>query len=104
MNDIKPYMPIGKATLLAVGKLTGFSVDELKGEGRNQPLVHARWAVAYLLRKRGWTARRIGLLLGGRDHTTILHAIDRCTNRKDVMALVEAVSEEMTADLPTGVV
>lgn len=104
MNAIQPYMPIGKATLLAVSKLTGFSVDELKGEGRNQPLVHARWAVAYLLRKRGWTARRIGILLGNRDHTTILHALNRCTYRKDVMALVEAVSGAMTADLPARVV
>lgn len=95
MADIQTYNPIGKATLLAVSQLSGFTVDELKGEGRKMPLVHARWAVVHLLSKRGWSAGKIGRLLGGRDHTTILHALDHGTYRKEVMALVEACHESV---------
>lgn len=55
-------------------RLFGFTRSEIRSDRRNRALVFARQFVMY------WTARltrlslpQIGRLMGGRDHTTILH-------------------------------
>lgn len=59
--------------------LFGVTPDELCGPSRERRIAYARFAVAWALRKhdpsRSFAA--IGAMLGGRNHTTILHAIER---------------------------
>jgi chromosomal replication initiation ATPase DnaA len=50
------------------------SYGELIGEGRSRHLVEARVVVVAVLRERGWSFPRIGKLIGGRDHSTIIWA------------------------------
>jgi chromosomal replication initiation ATPase DnaA len=40
-------------------------------------LAQARWAVMVTLRNRGWPLTRIGHVLGGRDHSTVLSGLAR---------------------------
>lgn len=50
----------------------------LKGPKRNASLVRARQITMYLLKKElGLTLVDIGNILGGRDHTTIMHGVDK---------------------------
>ncbi|MBP9716408.1 MAG: chromosomal replication initiator protein DnaA [Candidatus Levybacteria bacterium] len=51
---------------------------QLKGTKRDAKLVRARQACMYVLKKEsGLTFSEIGNLLGGRDHTTIMHGVDK---------------------------
>lgn len=51
---------------------------QLKGTKRDAKLVRARQACMYVLKKEsGLTFSEIGNLLGGRDHTTIMHGVEK---------------------------
>lgn len=50
---------------------------QLKGVYRNAHLVRPRHISMFLLREAGFTLVEIGNLLGGRDHTTVLHGIEK---------------------------
>ena len=53
----------------------GISYTELKSHRRNRELAFARQAICYwLCRRTEMSLPQIGRLLGGRDHTSILHA------------------------------
>ncbi|MEX1061890.1 MAG: chromosomal replication initiator protein DnaA [Patescibacteria group bacterium] len=56
----------------------GVSVEEIKSAKRSKELVLPRQVAAYLLRNLAQLSlSQIGDLLGGRDHTTILHAVQK---------------------------
>lgn len=53
---------------------------QLKGKKRDASLVRPRHVCMYLLKEEGGlTFSDIGNLLGGRDHTTVMHAVDKIT-------------------------
>lgn len=57
---------------------------QLKGPKRDASLVKARQICMYLLyRELGLTYVEIGNLLGGRDHTTIMHGVDKIAKNVD---------------------
>jgi len=65
-----------------VGARYGVSVEDIEGKRRFRMLVHARQEVAWRLYSarhpsgvRRFSMPQIGAWLGGRNHTTILHAI-----------------------------
>lgn len=53
---------------------------QLKGPKRTASLVRARQVAMYLIHKElGVTLVEIGNLIGGRDHTTVMHGVDKIT-------------------------
>lgn len=50
---------------------------QLKGSKRDASLVKARHICMYLLKELGLTLVDIGNLLGGRDHTTVMHGVEK---------------------------
>lgn len=51
------------------------SKEQIKSKTRKREVVNARRVVAYLGYKyTNWTLAKIGLELGGRDHSTVIHA------------------------------
>lgn len=67
-----------EAILQAVADFYGLSVDALTGTSRLQEIVRPRQVACYLLRQEaGVSLTQIGQWLGGRDHTTVLHACER---------------------------
>lgn len=54
------------------------TVEELKGKSRKQAFVYARHISAYFLREKCKRAslNDIGLAIGDRDHSTIIHSIE----------------------------
>ena len=89
-------VPLTSADVLrAVACVTGYSVDELRGDRRFRDLVRARQVVCWMARTRlGLSFPQIGHRIG-RDHTTVLHAaclIDRLLAEGDerVAQIVDA--------------
>ncbi len=61
----------------------GFSEVELKGRKRTQKLALARQTSMYLIRTiLNLSLAEIGEFFGGKDHSTVIHAIDKITNLK----------------------
>jgi hypothetical protein len=59
----------------SICRARGVTVEEVNGRCRFHPFVAARGEIAHKLRSRGMSLPQIGVILGGRDHTTILHML-----------------------------
>jgi chromosomal replication initiation ATPase DnaA len=57
-----------------------FGAHGLKQRTRNRELVDLRKIYCILAQKAGYSLREIGLFLNGRDHTTIIHNIEKGMN------------------------
>lgn len=67
--------------LNATSELFGFSVDDLCGPSRRRPLVAARQVSMYVFRElTDFSYPAIAKEFGGRDHTTVIHAVEKITN------------------------
>ena len=56
----------------------GFDVEALHGKNRQRPLVQARQTAMYVFRElTDLSYPAIARLFGGRDHTTVIHAVDK---------------------------
>lgn len=75
--------------LSAVASATGIPASEILGRSHRWPVADARHVLAYALRERGWSYPRIGAALG-RDHTTIMHAVDKVRWRAGLRAQADA--------------
>ncbi|MGA8724210.1 MAG: chromosomal replication initiator protein DnaA [Acidimicrobiales bacterium] len=64
--------------LEATSEAFGFAEDELRGPNRRRPLVTARQVSMYVFRElTDFSYPAIGREFGGRDHTTVMHAVDK---------------------------
>lgn len=61
----------------------GVTVGDIKGQTRRAIVVTARRVICKILRDRGISLPVIGKLLGGRDHSTIMHAVSQFDNQAD---------------------
>ena len=64
--------------LQEIANILGFSVEALRGRSRQRPLVSARQTAMYVFRElTDLSYPSIARLFGGRDHTTVIHAVDK---------------------------
>lgn len=64
--------------LSEVARYFGIEESDLRGPGRSQAIARPRQIAMYLIREEtGESLPQIGALLGGRDHTTVLHGCER---------------------------
>ena len=84
-----------KLVLDETAKKYGFSVDDLCGRSRRSPLVLARQIGMYVLRElTDYSYPRIAEEFGGRDHTTVMHAVDKIkTMMAEKRVILEQVNE-----------
>jgi len=78
----------------------GFAVEEVTGKSRRQPLVRCRQVAMYLCRElTDLSLPKIGAQFGGRDHTTVMHSIDKVTSLlqtdREVFDKVTHLSQEL---------
>ncbi len=83
-EDALAYLTPGQGkltleTILVVGAdYFGISLAELTGRGRNARLALQRQILMYVMREEtGASLPQIGQILGGRDHTTIIHGCEK---------------------------
>ena len=76
-----------QAVIDAVSSYLSISEDAIKGRRRDKQTALARQITMYLLRdESNLSLSAIGRVLGGKDHTTVLHACQRITNQLPVDA------------------
>src|SRR5512133_447976 len=76
------------------------SVEALLGRDRSQKIAEPRQVAMYLLRSEtNASLPQIGAVLGGRDHTTVMYAIEKITNdiktRDDMKRKVGRIKEQL---------
>jgi chromosomal replication initiator protein len=88
---------------VAVADYYGVPMDALKGQKRDKAIVMPRQIAMFLMREEtDVSLLRIGAELGGRDHSTVLHACDKITRESavndELRREIAAVRELIYAD------
>jgi chromosomal replication initiator protein len=90
-----PRQVTPKVILDATAEMFGFPVDELCGTSRRRPLVTARQVGMYVFRElTDFSYPAIAREFGGRDHTTVIHAVDKISGlMKERRQIYDQVTE-----------
>ena len=85
--------------LIEISDHLGFDVEAMKGKSRQRPLVLARQTAMYVFRElTDLSYPAIARLFGGRDHTTVIHAVDKTkrmmSERKQVFEQVNELVQK----------
>ena len=84
----------------ATAEAYGLTVAEVVGASRKQPLAQCRQVAMYLCRDlTNLSLPRIGEVFGGRDHTTVMYAIDRVRKIMETEREVYDRVQELSANL-----
>ena len=74
----QPRVVTPELILDETAKMFGFTVEDLCGKSRRRPLVIARQIGMYVFRElTDFSYPRIAEQFGGRDHTTVIHAVEK---------------------------
>ena len=95
LSGNEPRPVTAKAILNATAEMFGFSIVDLTGQSRRRPLVTARQVGMYVFRElTDFSYPMIGREFGDRDHTTVIHAVEKITEQmKERRAIYDQVSE-----------
>ena len=59
----------------AIAKAHCFTLEDILGPRKFKHLVEVRRKCIVMLREKGYSTTEIGRIMGGRDHSTIVHAL-----------------------------
>ncbi len=95
LNPPTHTLPTPDMLLTLVARYFGLDAHTLRGSSRKKQIVHARQVTMYLLRHEVQISLpKIGELLGGRDHSTVRHGVDRISSELRLdMDLAREVSD-----------
>ena len=95
INSNQPLPVTPEVILSKTSEMYGFSIDELIGGSRRRPLVTARQIAMYIFRElTELSYPAIAKEFGGRDHTTVIHAVDKISQ---LMAERREIYDQVTA-------
>ena len=78
LSDNQPRAVTAASILEATSKMFNFPIEELQGKSRRRPLVIARQIGMYVCREMtDLSYPAIAREYGGRDHTTVIHAVEK---------------------------
>ena len=78
LRESTPRPRTDEELLAEIAGILGFDVAALKGKSRQRPLVTARQIAMYVFRdSTDLSYPSIARLFGGRDHTTVIHAVEK---------------------------
>ena len=78
LGDRQPRPITPQVILEATAEMFDFTIEELKGKSRRRPLVTARQIAMYVFRElTDLSYPAIAREFGGRDHTTVIHAVEK---------------------------
>ncbi len=91
----RPRQITPKVIMDAVATTFGFTVEELCGTSRRRPLVNARQIGMYVFRElTEFSYPAIAREFGGRDHTTVIHAVEKVSGlMKERRQIYDQVTE-----------
>jgi len=102
MSDTSRKQRTDTEMLAEIATILGFTVEALRGKSRQRPLVTARQIAMYVFRDlTDLSYPAIARLFGGRDHTTVIHAVEKIqrlmSERKQIFDQVNAVVQRLNA-------
>jgi len=102
LREAAPKTRTDEQMLEEMATVLGFDVVALKGKSRQRPLVTARQIAMYVFRDQTELSYpAIARLFGGRDHTTVIHAVEKIqrlmSERKDIYDQVNVLVARLTA-------
>jgi chromosomal replication initiator protein len=78
LSDSQPRPITPDLILQKTSEMFGFSIEEIRGKSRRRPLVTARQVGMYVFREQtDLSYPAIAREFGGRDHTTVIHAVEK---------------------------
>jgi chromosomal replication initiator protein len=81
LTTARPTPADPQAILKAVSTYFNLTLAQLSGKSRAKPIAEGRHVAMFLLREDCELAlKQIGLLLGHRDHSTVIHGVQKITN------------------------
>jgi chromosomal replication initiator protein len=81
----------------------GFSIEAICGPSRTRPLVTARQVAMYLVRNlTDYSYPAIARVFGGRDHTTVIHAVDKIEGQMQQRRQIYEQVTELTQQVRAG--
>ncbi|HJX45469.1 MAG TPA: helix-turn-helix domain-containing protein, partial [Geodermatophilus sp.] len=84
--------------MAATAEYFSVTMEELQGANRSRTLVNARQIAMYLCRElTELSLPRIGASFGGKDHTTVMHAVKKITNLMSERRATYTQVTELTA-------
>ena len=92
------YIPTPESIIEYIAKYFGLESEVLRGQGRGRDIVNARQIAMYLIRRMtNLSLNDIGKAFGDRDHTTVLHSLDKVEKQmRSDPAFAETVKEITT--------
>lgn len=89
------------AIIKCTGKYYSYSLEDFQSKSRNKQLVMVRQIVMFFMKKlTDKSLRDIGMYLGGRDHSTVMHAIDKIEKQLQVdqefVQTLKRIEDEIT--------
>lgn len=92
------YIPSPQVILTYICKYYNLDEDVLRGQNRGRDVVNGRQIAMYLIRRMtNLSLSDIGKEFGGRDHTTVLHSLDKVEKQmRSDPAFAEVVKEITT--------
>jgi chromosomal replication initiator protein len=103
LSDSEPRPITAQVILEATSKMFGFTQDELKGKSRRRPLVTARQVGMYVCRQMtDLSYPAIAREYGGRDHTTVIHAVEKIGALMSERRQIYDQVTELTQTIRTG--
>lgn len=84
-----------------VHKYYGYSLPDLQSKNRSKELAFARQIAMFLMKKlTDKSLRDIGIYLGGRDHSTVMHAISKIeeqqVNDQQLQTILKSIESDIT--------
>ena len=81
VQDIQRYAKYPEQVLPVVAQIYNIRIEDLLGKKRLKELVAARQLAMYLLHTElQIPVTRVGRLIGGRTHATVIHAVEKITS------------------------
>lgn len=81
----------------------GFTIEALCGPSRTRPLVTARQVAMYLVRNlTDYSYPAIAKVFGGRDHTTVIHAVEKISKQMRERRQIYEQVTELTLQIRSG--
>ena len=101
---VREHQPETKTTLrqvsASVAKHFQLTMQDLKGESRQQTVVRARSLAMFLCRElTGASYAEVGQFFGGRDHTTVLHACRKISGQLTDDHALRELAEDLATQL-----
>lgn len=80
-NGTQPIRANPNDVITAVSKYFSLGKRSLLGDSRSRPVARPRQVLMYILRRElGLPFKEVGRIVGGRDHTTVMHAVEKITS------------------------